>query len=95
MVFQKKQDLERNQIDLMGPEGNAFCLLGIARENFKRSGFTDEFIADAMTEMTSGDYYHLLNTFDMYLHDTFTLLIDDEHWDEYMAKMEEAKSKHN
>jgi hypothetical protein len=48
-------------IDLTGPEGNAFCLLGYAKK------FARQFDLDGDTiinEMKDGDYEHLVSTFD-------------------------------
>ena len=50
-------------IDLTGPDGNAFVLLGKATNLAKQLNFDDKKIID---EMTSGDYEHLLKTFDRY-----------------------------
>ena len=47
-------------IDLDGPDGNAFFLLGQARKWSKELGFNP---CDITTEMTSGDYTHLCKTF--------------------------------
>ena len=46
-------------IDLDGPDGNAFFLLGQARKWSKELGFNP---CDITTEMTSGDYTHLCKT---------------------------------
>jgi hypothetical protein len=53
-------------IDLTGPDGNAFVLLGKATNLAKQLKFDDKKIID---EMTSGDYEHLLKTFDRYFGD--------------------------
>ena len=50
-------------IDLTGPDGNAFVLLGKAKNLAKQLKFDDKKI---INEMTSGDYEHLLQTFDRY-----------------------------
>jgi hypothetical protein len=50
-------------IDLTGPEGNAFCLMGYA------SKFARQLNLDGSTiiaEMKSGDYENLLKVFDSY-----------------------------
>jgi hypothetical protein len=48
-------------IDLTGPEGNAFFLLGKAREFAKQLGIPHQPIED---DMMSGDYEHLIQVFD-------------------------------
>ena len=49
------------EIDLTGPQGNAFYLLGTARNLAKQLGLDGKSICD---EMTSGDYENLLQVFD-------------------------------
>ena len=53
-------------IDLTGPDGNAFALLGKATNLAKQLKFDEKKIID---EMTQGDYEHLLETFDRYFGD--------------------------
>jgi hypothetical protein len=50
-------------IDLTGPNGNAFYLLGTAKSLSKRIGLDFQKVSD---EMTSGDYENLVNVFDKY-----------------------------
>ena len=49
------------EIDLSGPDGNAFVLMGYAKNFAKQLGIPSEPIID---DMTSGDYEHLLEVFD-------------------------------
>jgi len=53
-------------INLDGPEGNAFVLMGKATWLCKSLGLNRE---EVVTEMTSGDYLHLLRTFEKYFGD--------------------------
>ena len=53
-------------IDLTGPEGNAFVLLGYAKQYAKQLKFDEKKIVN---EMMSGDYEELLETFDRYFGD--------------------------
>ena len=53
-------------IDLTGPQGNAFCLLGNARKFAYDLGLDSDAILD---EMKAGDYEHLVSTFDKYFGD--------------------------
>jgi hypothetical protein len=48
-------------IDLTGPEGNAFVLMGYAKNFAKQLGIPSEPI---INEMMSGDYENLLDVFD-------------------------------
>lgn len=50
-------------IDLCGPEGNAFCLLGMAHGFAKQLNWDWKKIEP---EMTSGDYSNLVLTMDKY-----------------------------
>jgi len=45
------------EVDLTGPDGNAFALMGMARKWAKQLGKDGKAI---MAEMQSGDYEHLL-----------------------------------
>ena len=51
----------RIEIDLTGPQGNAFALLGYADQLAKKLGRDSEKIR---TEMRSGNYEHLVSTFE-------------------------------
>jgi hypothetical protein len=53
-------------IDLTGPEGNAFVLMGYAKNFAKQIGIPSEPI---IKEMTSGDYENLLDVFDRHFGD--------------------------
>ena len=50
-------------IDLTGPDGNAFCLMGHARKLSRTLNLNTEQI---MKEMMSGDYENLVQVFDGY-----------------------------
>ena len=53
-------------IDLTGPDGNAFVLLGKATNLAKQLKFDEKKITD---EMMMGDYEELIETFDRYFGD--------------------------
>lgn len=63
MSIKSKSELNRGRttIDLTGPQGNAFCLLGMAKDFCKQLKMDFEPINK---EMQSGDYDHLLEVFD-------------------------------
>jgi hypothetical protein len=48
-------------IDLTGPEGNAFCLMGYARKFARQLGLNSDTI---IQEMMSGDYENLVQVFE-------------------------------
>jgi hypothetical protein len=60
-ISEKRQSIT---IDLTGPEGNAFYLIGKARQLGLALGKSTEEIADIQIDMTSGDYEHLLKVFE-------------------------------
>lgn len=62
MIKSKKE--QRNLvIDLTGPDGNAFVLIGYAKKLCQL--YNLDFIK-VQDEMTSGDYENLVNVFDKY-----------------------------
>jgi len=72
MIRKKSKSRGRTVIDLTGPQGNAFYLLGVVRSTFARSG-ARELGESICEEMMRGDYEHLLKTFDLHLGDHFIL----------------------
>ena len=58
MIKSKKQKSGVIEIDLTGPDGNAFVLIGIAGKLAKQLGMDKNKI---QTEMMSGDYENLLS----------------------------------
>ena len=71
MAIVSKDTTKKRVIDLTGPDGNAFYLLGTASNLCKELEIEDDIILD---DMRSGDYEHLITTFDNY----FGELIDLE-----------------
>lgn len=65
-IIEKKERNERIIVDLTGPQGNAFWLIGYAKTLGKQLGYNLEEIED---EMTSGDYENLIEVFDKYFGD--------------------------
>ena len=61
-------------IDLTGPQGNAFYLLGLANKLCKQIGISVERTDEIINEMKSDGYEHLIQTFDKY----FGKLVDLE-----------------
>lgn len=51
-------------IDLDGPEGNAYVLLGYAQQWAKQLGYSKKEVNAILDDMTSADYPHLVGTFD-------------------------------
>ena len=65
------------RIDLDGPNGNAFYLLGTAQLLAKECGLDDVMITE---EMQSGDYMNLVKTMDKY----FPFVVFETNNPEYM-----------
>lgn len=66
MIISKRDSGYPIVIDLTGPEGNAFTLLAYARRFARQLNLNGDQIT---TEMMSGNYDHLVATFDKYFGD--------------------------
>ena len=69
MIVQKPKT-QGITIDLTGPQGNAFFLLGTAKKLALQLGYHAEPVLD---DMKSGDYENLLEVFDKHFGDFVTL----------------------
>ena len=69
--------MKKQIIDLSGPQGNAYYLLGIMKETFRQFG-SPELGTRICNEMMKGDYEHLVKTFDLYLGEHFKLVRYEE-----------------
>jgi hypothetical protein len=70
MAIKKKVSKSTIEIDLTGPNGNAFYLIGTARKLSKQLGLDSEAI---QTEMMGGNYENLLKVFDKHFGHFVTL----------------------
>jgi len=61
-------------IDLSGPQGNAFYILGVADKLMKQKGFTEDMKKDVLDEMKSGDYDNLCSVFEQTFCDDVELI---------------------
>ena len=68
MAIKSKKKLKKNklEIDLTGPEGNAFVLLGYAKKLSRELDLNHKQILD---EMMEGNYENLIKVFDNYFGD--------------------------
>jgi hypothetical protein len=66
MITTKRPKKDKIEIDLLGPEGNAFALLGIAKDLCHKTGIEWEPVKN---EMTSSDYENLIQVMDKYFGD--------------------------
>ena len=74
MAILSKDTYRKQVIDLTGPQGNAFYLLGTASKLCKQIGISSSRTKEIMDEMKSSDYENLIQLFDKY----FGKLIDLE-----------------
>ena len=71
MAILKKNLVKKQVIDLTGPQGNEFYLLGVAMKLSKDIGLDLEAVLD---DLKGGDYEHLITRFDYH----FGFIIDLE-----------------
>lgn len=69
MAIRKPSD-EKPSIDIDGPDGNAFALMGYASNLSKQMGLKTSKI---LTDMRSSDYEHLLKVFNKHFGDVVDL----------------------
>jgi len=69
-MIKKKRTSKKIEIDLTGPEGNAFFLLGNAGKLAKQLDLDGKKI---QAEMMAGDYENLVKVFDRYFGSFVTL----------------------
>ena len=64
MTIKTKKPSHKIEIDITGPQGNAFCLLGYAANYGKQLGYSKKKIEAMEADMKSKDYEHLIQVFD-------------------------------
>ena len=64
MTIREKQFLQEITIDLTGPQGNAFSLMGQANKFGSAMGMETWEIDQIIQEMKKGDYENLIQVFD-------------------------------
>lgn len=76
MTIIERNSAAKRVIDLAGPEGNAFVLLGLAKQYAKQLHEDAECPAPeaVLAEMQAGDYEHLIEVFDKYFGDYVDLM---------------------
>tara|TARA_R110002110_G_scaffold195929_2_gene405724 strand:+ start:220 stop:438 length:219 start_codon:yes stop_codon:yes gene_type:complete len=70
MAILKKEENNGIEIDLTGPQGNAYFLMGTASNLAKQLSLDG---AKILSEMKGGDYENLLQVFDKYFGEYVTL----------------------
>lgn len=68
MTMKNKWWVNKPTLHLIGSNGNAFVLLGLARFTAKKAGWNEDAIKAMLDEATSGDYDHLLCTLQKHFH---------------------------
>ena len=74
MAILSKDTTRKQVIDLTGPDGNAYYILGTAMNLCKQIGISSSRTTEILDEMKSSDYENLIQLFDKY----FGKLIDLE-----------------
>ena len=72
MALLQHRPLSKQTIDLNGPDGNAWCLLGTGQSLARNLRIDFEPIR---TEMMSGNYRHLVETFDKHFGEYVDLVL--------------------
>ena len=70
--------VEKNIINLDGPDGNAFVLMGCAKRLAREVGYASDEVEIMFKKMMSGDYKKLVKTFDEYFGGYVVLETDNE-----------------
>jgi len=65
-MIREKQEPQEIVVDLTGPQGNAFVLMGMASKFARQLGIDKD---EVINKMTSGDYENLIKVFDDYFGD--------------------------
>jgi len=74
-MIKSKESLNRGiEIDLTGPDGNAFVLMGYAKRFGKQVGMSNSYINEMLEKMMSSDYENLVKVFDDEFGSVVTLL---------------------
>ena len=74
MAILKKDKYKKQVIDLTGPDGNAYYLLGTAMNLCKQIDLSSSRTEEILDELKSSDYENLIKVFDKY----FGTIIDLE-----------------
>ena len=64
MIKSKEDKPKAIEIDLTGPDGNAFVLLGIAKDLARQLQYDKQQTQQLLDDMQSGDYENLVQVFD-------------------------------
>lgn len=76
MAIRYKEN-RRREIDISGPDGNAWALLGLAESYARQIGYTEEHREGLLEDMKSGNYEHLIEVFNCHFGTIVDLVRDD------------------
>lgn len=76
-MIKSKSSIRKREIDLSGPEGNAYVLMGYAQTFAKQLGLDHKAI---IADMMSADYEHLIQVFDKHFGHVVDLIRPEEDW---------------
>ena len=54
--------MDKPTVNLVGEDGNAFFILGKVKKALRKFGCSNEYIDNYITDATSSDYNHLIQT---------------------------------
>jgi len=73
MAILKTAPQKKPIIDLTGPQGNAFSLIGLAVTTGEEFGWSELAVEGVRQEMINGDYKNLVETFDKHFGEVIDL----------------------
>lgn len=75
MTIKARKELKARgiEIDTTGPEGNAFVIIGYAKQYAKQMCYSKEETDGMLTDMQSGSYDNLIDVFDKHFGEFVTI----------------------
>ena len=61
-------------VDLRGPEGNAYAVMGLVKSVLKQIGYDKDHIDEVIRNMMSSDYDHLIEVADEHIGHIYTFV---------------------
>lgn len=77
MAILTKAPIRKKVLDLTGPEGNAYWLLGFVSANGKHLDYDKQKIEEIQNEMREKDYNHLVKVFDKYFGEIVDVILPE------------------
>lgn len=78
MTLIKRSRLSRVIVDLAGPQGNAYVLLASVESLGRQVGLSQTEIEAIQDDMRSGNYKHLVETFDSHFGNLVDLILPEK-----------------